>query len=466
MEENQFDVIVIGSGPGGYPAAIKASQLGKKVALIEKGDLGGTCLNRGCIPSKALIAGAEVYDKIKKASDFGIQVDNCTFDYGKMIERKESVVLKMRKGIEGLIQANKITFFKGFGSFVSPHEVQVDGDKKIVLKADKIIIATGSESRNIPAFACDHEKILDSTDILNRKALPKSIAIVGGGVIGCEFASLFNTLGVKVTIIELLPSILPMEAPILSSTLSKAFQKKGIDLLVNTAVQTIEKTDNGIKVILPEGKSVEAEVALVAVGRVMNTSQIQLEKSGVKDDGKGNIVVNEKMQTNVPHIYAIGDIASKWWLAHVATHQGLVAATNACTDTEVHMHYNAIPNVIFTHPEIASCGLSLEEAKKQGIDASLGAFPFLALGKSQATLEADGFAQIIKDNKTNQIIGAQVVGYEASALIAEMAVAIANELTLECISETIHAHPTISEVWMEAALIGLETPLHLPPKRR
>lgn len=464
METKQFDIIVMGGGPGGYVAAIRAAQQGKNVALIEAKELGGTCLNRGCIPSKALIAGAELYKRIKDSSQFGITVGDVSFDYGKMVERKDNVVTKVRKGLEGLIQANKITLFRGYGTFTSPKEVKVEGKDSAILRADKIIIATGSEPRPIPGFTFDGSKIHDSTSLLEMKTLPKTLAIVGGGVIGCEFASLFQILGVKVTILELMPSILPTEPPVISAFLAKSFKAKGIDILTGTACKGAVATESGVKVEMADGKFVEADCCLVAVGRAMNTTKIGLEKSGVTLDAKGNLSVNDKMETNVPGIYAIGDIASKYWLAHVASHQGTVAADNAC-GKKAHMHYNAIPSVIFTEPEIGTCGLSLEQAKEQGYDAAIGAFPFQALGKAQASLHTEGFAQIVKDKKTEQILGAQVVGYEASTLIAEMAVAITNELTVECITETIHAHPTIAEVWLEAALVAYETPIHYPPKK-
>lgn len=459
----RFDVAVIGSGPGGYPAAIKAAQNGKSVALIEVKDMGGTCLNRGCIPSKTLIASAETLHKIQEAEDFGIVVGSVKFDYSKMVDRKDSVVTKIRKSLEGLIASNKITVLQGYGRFVSPHAIKIMGKDNIEIFADKIIIATGSEPRNIAAFPFDYKKIHDSTSLLEMRELPKKIAIVGGGVIGCEFASLFSILGVDVTIIEMMPRIIPMEAESISTALAKAFAKKGIKIETSAIVESIDTSGKGVKVHMAGGKSVSADIALVAVGRKLNTSDVGLDKAGVLVQTNGMIATNEKMETNVPGIYAIGDIASKWWLAHVATHQGLVAANNA-TGHPMRMNYNAVPNVIFTNPEIATVGMSLDEALKQGYRATLGTFPFQALGKSQAALHTDGFAQIVLDKTTGQVLGAQVVGYEASTLIAEMAIVIANELTIECITETIHAHPTIAEAWMEAAFIGEDKPLHWPPK--
>lgn len=463
MEIKKFDIAVIGGGPGGYPAAIRAAQNGKSVALIEAKEMGGTCLNRGCIPSKALIAGAEELERIRKAHEFGIQVQEPSFDYGQMASRKDKVVSNIRSSLESLIAANKITVFRGFGQLISPREIKVTGKDNLTIQADKIILATGSEPRNIPAFPFDYERIHDSTSLLALTKLPKSLVIIGGGVIGCEFASLYATLGVQVTILELLPRILPMEAQDVSQALTRAFIKRGIQIETGVKVEKINRTENDVQVLIEGGRSFTAEMALVSVGRLLNTKGIGLEKAGVLVQDNGIIATNEKMETNVDGIYAVGDIASKWWLAHVATHQGVIAADNACGKT-AHMFYNAVPSVTFTHPEIATVGLSLEEALKQGYKAKVGAFPFQALGKSQAALHTDGFAQIVIDEKTGQILGAQVVGYEASTLIAEMALAIANELTVECVTETIHAHPTIAESWMEAAFLAEGMPVHMPPR--
>lgn len=464
MRSQHFDVIVLGGGPGGYPAAIRAAQGGCSVALIEAKELGGTCLNRGCIPTKTLIANANLLHEVKKAGDFGIHVDNISFDYRAMYERKEKTVQEIRKSLTGLIASNQITVIKGFGKFTSPKEIKVIGDDNCIVTAEKIIIATGSEPRNIPAFPFDNELVHSSTSMLELKTLPKRLVIIGGGVIGCEFASFFNEMGVEVTILELMPSILPTECKSVSDALTQSFIKQGITVTTQAVVQGIDKTAKGVTVKLADNKTVNADMALVAVGRSLNSSNIGLDKAGVLVNDNGIIPVNSKMETNVDGIYAVGDIASKWWLAHVATHQGIVAATNAIGGPAAHMHYNAIPNVIFTHPEIGTVGLNIEQAKAQGYTAAIGAFPFQALGKSQAALQTEGFAQIVVDTRTGQVLGAQVIGCEAATLIAEMATVIANELTIACITETIHAHPTISEAWHEAALLVSGYPIHLPPK--
>lgn len=461
----KFDIAVLGSGPGGYPAAIKAAQMGKNVALIEPREVGGTCLNRGCIPSKALISNALLWKKVQRAEEYGITIDSASFDFSKMKERKDGVVTKVRNSLTGLIASNNITLIRGYGKFLSPREIKVNGEENCIVQADQTIIATGSEPRDMAAFPFDHERIHDSTSMLEITKLPKKIAIIGGGVIGCEFASLYNAFGVEVTILEMLDSIIPMECTSISSALTKAFRKKGINIKTTVMVESVKRDGDGVVVTLAGGDTFEADMALVCVGRTLNTGNIGLDKAGVIVKDNGMINVNSHMETNVPGIYAIGDIASKWWLAHVASHQGLVAARCACGE-DAHMHYNAVPSVIFTEPEIGTVGLSLQQALDQGYNATLGAFPFQALGKSQATIQTEGFAQVVVDRETGQILGAQVVGHEAATLVAEMAVVIANEMTLECVTETIHAHPTIAEVWLEAALMANDTPLHLPPKKK
>jgi dihydrolipoamide dehydrogenase len=455
----QFKVAVLGGGPGGYVAAIRAALGGATVALIEGGNVGGTCLNVGCIPTKTLLAGAEMLHKVRKAEEFGISVGNVSFDYAKMEQRKDAVVTKIRKSLEGLIAAHKVTIVKGYGRLISPNQIKV-GDE--IIEAEKIIIATGSEPRNMPAFPFDGKKVHSSTTILDLTELPKSLAIIGGGVIGAEFASLFAEFGVAVHIIEMLPTIVATEGKAVAAALTAAFQKKGIKITTDAMVESLDTSREGVVVHLKGKEPLTAEMALVAVGRKLNTENIGLDKAGVYVDERGVIPVNDMMETNVSHIYAIGDITAKWMLAHVASHQGIVAAQNAVGEMS-HMHYEAVPSVVYTHPETATVGYTLEKALEKGYKAVVGKFPFVALGKSQAAIETDGFAQVIIDKDTHAILGAQVVGHEASSLVAQMALAIQNEITIEGITDTIHAHPTIAEAWLEAALIAMETPIHLPP---
>lgn len=459
----QFDVVVIGGGPGGYPAAIKAAQLGKKVALIESDALGGTCLNRGCIPSKTLIASAKMLRDVKNAEQFGIKIEHMSWDYKKMVERKDEVVARVLKGLEGLIASNQIKLIRGFGKFTSPKQIKVTGEEPCEIRADQTIIATGSEPKDMPSFPFDGKKIHNSTTLLNLKSLPKKLLIIGGGIIGCEFASLYAEFDVEVVILEVLPRIIPMECISVSTALTKAFDQKGIKIHTNVFVENIDTSKAGVVAHLAGGKTIEGDIALVATGRKLNVDRVNLAAAGVRIKENGLIDVDHRMETNVPGIYAVGDIASRWWLAHVASHQGIVAASNACGE-EMEMHYNAVPSVIFTEPEIATVGYTLEQAIEKGYRATLGSFPFNVLGKAQATLHTEGFAQVVTDRETGQILGAQVVGHEASTLIAEMGIVIANEMTLECVTHTIHAHPTIAEAWLEAALIANEQPLHYPPK--
>ena len=466
MEKKYFDFAILGGGPGGYVAAIRAAKSGKSVALIESKELGGTCLNRGCIPTKAHVANTDVLRKVKKAEAFGISTQSVTFEYPKMKQRVDKVVSSIVKGLSGLIEANKITVFKGEGKCVSPNEIKVLGETTTLIEAKVLILATGSEPKNVPAFPFDHNQILCSTSILKKETLPKSLVIIGGGVIGCEFASLYHELGVEITVLEALPNLIPMEAKDLGSALKGSFEKRGIKVHTGVKVQAIETNKKGVEVQLLEGSPLKAEWALVAVGRQLNTVDIGLEHTGISLLPNGAINVNSHMQTDVPHIYAIGDITAKWMLAHVASHQGVVAAEHALGRENAKMHYNAIPSIIFTYPEIASVGLSLEQAQAQGHEASLGKFPFQALGIAQAKIETEGFAQVVVDSKTRQILGAQIFGPEAASCIAELTTAIQNELTLDCIKETVHAHPTLPEAWLEAAFLADDMPIHLPPSTR
>lgn len=463
MEKQNFDLAVIGAGPGGYVAAIKGAQVGLKVCLIEKNFMGGTCLNVGCIPTKTLLANAHVLHKIHHAADYGIATGPVSFDYGKMKARKDGVVEKMRRSLEGLIQSNGITILRGHAEFLSPREIKVKGQDNVVVTAAKTIIATGSEPLDIPAFPCDHKRVFNSSSILELTTLPKTLAIIGGGYIGCEFASLFSDLGVKVIILEAMSSIVSLQGKTVAESLTRAFVKKGIEIQTGVMVEGIDHSDSHLSIRLKDKPPVVCDMALVSIGRKIISSGLGLEKAGVAVSEKGMIDTNDKMETNVPGIYAIGDVTGKFMLAHVASHQGIVAAANAA-NKPARMHYNAVPAVIFTNPEIATVGMTLEQAQEAGYDATIGKFPFLALGKSVAAIETEGFAQVVVDRKNGQILGAQVVGSEASTLIAEMGVAIANELTLDCITDTIHAHPTVAEAWLEAALLANDTPIHFPPK--
>lgn len=459
-----FDIAIIGAGPGGYVAAIKAAQNGKKVALIEKNQLGGACLNCGCIPTKTLLAHAEILRKIAHAEDFGISVESYSFDYAKMKNRKDDVITKIRSSLEGLLRANKITIFFGSASFNSKKELKIKTKDDVqIIEADKTIIASGSVPLDLPQFMPDGEIILNSTSLLEITKAPKSLAIVGGGYIGCEFASLFASLGTKVTIIEALPEIVSAQGKQVSNALTKAFIKQGIDIKTNTSLQKIDKQENSATLHLSNGEQISAEKVLISIGRKVISENLNLNAIGLGTNEKGMIAVNEKMETAVKGIYAIGDVTGIAMLAHVASHQGLVAAANAMGQEAV-MHYHAVPAVIFTQPEIAMVGMTLEQAKEKGYAAKVSNYSFAHHGKAIATQDTEGYTEVIIEEQTGRILGASVVGHGASDLIGEMAIAIQNELTIECVIDTIHAHPTMAEGWLEAALIANDTPIHFPPK--
>lgn len=458
------DIAVIGAGPGGYVAAIKAAQSGKTVILIEKEYLGGSCLNCGCIPTKTLLANAEVLTKVRRAGEYGITVGDVSFDYGAMKKRKDDVVSGIVQSLEGLIKANQIEIVRGEGRFISPKEIRI-GDEALIVEAEKTIIATGSKPMEIGAFACDHDRIRDSTSLLELDYVPKTMTIIGGGYIGSEFASLFAELGCKVTIVEALPAIVAGQGKDISDYLSGAFKKRGIEILTSTSLQKMERQGDQVHLELSDGKKLVTDMVLMSVGRAVVSDTLDLNSAGIGTDKKGFIQVNERMETNVSGIYAIGDVTGKAMLAHVASHQGVVAGVNA-TGGYASMHYHAIPAIIFTHPEIAMVGHTFEEAEARGYTPTRAKFPFAHHGKAIAAIETDGFAQLIVEKDTGQVLGAQVIGDGAANLIGEMAIAIHNELTVDCIAETVHAHPTMAEAWLEAALIANGTPIHFPPKIR
>jgi dihydrolipoamide dehydrogenase len=460
MAEKKYDIAIIGAGPGGYTAAIRAAQLNFKVALIEKHYLGGVCLNIGCIPTKAILTSADALDIIKKASTYGLFTENTSFDLEKIINRKDKIVTNLRTSLKNLLESNKIEIIEGKAKFISQNTLEVKND---IIQVKDIIIATGSNSIDLPNILVDQKLIHNSTSILNLKKLPKSLIIIGGGYIGCEFASFYARLGVKTTIIEALPSILYSHGQDLASILTKSFKNLKIDIKTNVKITSYEKTSNGIKAKLNNNEEIESQIALVAVGRQPNTDDLNLEKINIKTGTHKEILVDNKMKTSIPNIYAIGDVIGKWMLAHAASHEALVAIDNIA-NIKNEMDFSYIPTVIFTKPEIAKVGLSLEEAKEKNIEIEKAKFPFTALGKAHALSEKEGFVQVIIDKKTKILLGAEAVGPSASVLIAQMCLAITNKLTADSIIKTIHAHPTLPESWLEAVLISQKRPLNFPPK--
>ncbi|HHT26982.1 MAG TPA: dihydrolipoyl dehydrogenase [Firmicutes bacterium] len=453
MESSHFDVAVVGAGPGGYVAAIRAAQLGARVCLIERDKIGGTCLNRGCIPTKALVASVEKYLAVKQAAEYGIIVGDVQIDFPAMISRTKGVVDRLVQGIEYLMRKRKITCIQGRAAFNDPHtlSVQAAGQTTIVT-ADKFILAPGSKPMVFPAFAYDGSRVVTSDELLHLDKLPRSMVIIGGGVIGCEYASIFQSLGTQVTVVEALPTILPQMDKELVRQLASYLKRQGIKLLTGVKVSEVVKDDMQVTVQMENGKSVSGDIVLVAVGRRANTTGLNLEKAGLSVNEKAEIIVDDRMQTAVPHIYAVGDACSSpWKLAHVASYQGIVAAHQCLGDAQEVMDYSAVPAVVFTTPEVAAVGVTVESAAEAGMEIVSAKFSFMASGKAVAAGHTAGFVKIIARKDNQQIVGAHIIGDQASNLIAELALAVRNQLTVNHLTRTIHAHPTLAEAVLEAA---------------
>ncbi len=460
-----FDVIVIGGGPGGYPAAIRAAQLGAKTALIEREWLGGTCLNCGCIPTKTLIAGAEVYQKILHADTFGINVGKPEINYPAMKQRKDDVVGTLKSGIASLLKAHGVTVYEGTGSFRDAHTIAVKGNDGATqeITGKNMIIATGSTS-TVPGFIPQHKRIVESRGFLDLEELPESLLVLGGGYIGCELACMAAGLGVKVTVVELLADVLMLLDKDVRQVVKKNMKSAlGMTLLTGNAMENITATDQGVTATAGD-KKLEADMLLAAIGRSPVTDGLSIETSGVAVNEHGYIEVDELSRTNVPGIYCIGDVSGRMQLAHAATSQALYAVEHALRNEEK-IEEVVIPGVIFTSPEVALVGLTEAEAKEQGLTVSTGKFYFRGLGKALASNETEGFVKIIADTETDRILGAQCAGPHATDLISEMVIAVREELTAEELGNTVHAHPTFAEVWMEAAHALHKACIHAPPAR-
>lgn len=444
-------IVVIGGGPGGYVAALKAALLGADVTVIEKGKVGGTCLNVGCIPTKALLACSDVLSTVKEAKKFGISIEgDIKADFNTVMERKDKIVTQLVKGIEFLFEKRGVKLIRGLGKLVSNKEIEVtkeDGTKETVA-ADKIILATGSVPV-VPRFLpYDGKNVITSDEVLNLKEQPKSITIVGGGVIGCEIGQFLNRLGTEVKIVEMLPQLLPLEDEDTAKVLQRGFKKEKLKFFVGDGIATVEAGDNNVVATLQSGKKVEAEKMLVAIGRRPYTEGLGIEDLGIQAD-RGKIIVNEYLETNVEGIYAIGDLTICPDLAHVASRQGVVAVENAILNKKKKISYKAVPGCVFTEPEVASVGMKEKQAKDAGIDYKVGKFEFRGLGKAQAMGKLEGFAKIITNEK-DVIIGAAIIGERAADMLGELTVACELGLTAEQLGEVIHPHPTICEGIMEA----------------
>ena len=453
-----YDLIVLGSGPGGYPAAIRASQLGKKVAIIERETLGGICLNWGCIPTKALLKSAQVFEYAKHSTDYGIEVNDPKPNFGNIIKRSRNVADKMNKGIQFLMKKYKIEVIMGTGKLTAKDKIEVtaaDGSKQTV-EAKNIIIATGARARELPALKLDGKKVVGYRDAMTLPEQPKSMIIVGSGAIGTEFAYFYNSLGTKVTIVEFLPKIVPVEDDDVSKELEKSFKKQGMTILLNSEVTKVDTSGDGVKATIKtaNGEEVlEADILLSAVGISANIENIGLEELGIKTD-KGRIIVDGYQQTNVPGIYAIGDCTPHQALAHKASKEGINAAEHLAGQKVEPIDYNNVPGCTYCTPEIASVGYTEKAAKEAGYELKIGKFPFIASGKAAAGGDTTGFVKIIYDAKYGELLGCHMIGDHVTELIAEVVVARKLETTAHEILNAIHPHPTMSEAVKEATAIA------------
>ena len=456
-----YDVIVIGSGPGGYPAAIRASQLGLKVAIVEKESLGGVCLNWGCIPTKALIKSAQVYDYVKHSATYGITTTGVNHDFGAVIKRSRGVADKMSKGVQFLMKKNKIEVIMGYGKVLSRGKVEVkDAEGKTqVVDTKYIIIATGTRSRELPNLKQDGKKVIGYREAMVLPTQPKSMIIVGSGAIGVEFAYVYNSMGTKVTIVEFLPRIVPVEDEDISRELEKQYRKQGIEIMTNASVESLDTSGALVKAKVKQldGSFVtlEADIVLSAVGVVANIENIGLEQNGIKTD-KGRVIVDKYQQTSIASIYAIGDCSPGQALAHVAAKEGINAAEHIAYQEKKHNHipegidYNNIPGCTYCIPEIASVGYTEKAAKEAGYEVKVGKFPFMASGKASAAGATEGFVKVIFDAKYGEFLGCHMIGMNVTEMIAEAVVARKLETTAHEILNAIHPHPTMSEGLKEA----------------
>lgn len=464
-QELQADITIIGGGPGGYVAAIQAAKLGAKVVLVEKENVGGTCLNWGCIPTKSLVRSAQVFKELSSANEYGICAENVSVNMKEVISRKNNVVKQLVQGIEYLLDKNDIKLVRGFGEIIDSETVFIK-DKKVetTIRTKNIIIATGSETAIIPIPGVDLKNVITSKEALELEKLPEKIVIVGGGVIGMEFAFIYANLGVDVSVIEFFDNILAVLDDDVCGEISQIAKNLGIKLYTGSKVESIKESEDGKCIVefAKDGKQkyITTDKVLMAIGRQPVVDQNIIENLGIElNENKKGIKVNEKLQTNIPNVFAIGDVTNKIMLAHVASHQGIIAVKNILGKS-IEMEYDAVPSAIFTDPEIAVVGVCEKEARKQGIDVEVGKFPFAANGKALTLGENKGFVKIIKEKATGKIIGGTIIGPHATDLIAEITLAVRNGLTAEQIIETIHAHPTTAESIHEATLASEGGALH------
>ena len=464
MADTKYDLIVIGSGPGGYVAAIRASQLGMKVGVVERAELGGICLNWGCIPTKALLKSANVFEYIQHASDYGINIKDASVDFDGMIKRSRDVAGSMSKGIEFLFKKNKIDQIKGFGKLKAGKKVAVEADGKTTdYSADHIILATGGRSRELPTMPIDGKKIIGYRQAMTLPESPKKMVVVGSGAIGVEFAYFYNTIGTEVTIVEFMPEIVPVEDVDVSKQLARSFKKAGINIMTSADVTNVDTKGKACKVTVKTKKGeekIDCDIVLSAVGVSTNIEGIGLEEVGVATD-KGKVLVDDYYKTNIPGIYAIGDIVKGQALAHVASAEGITCVEKIAGHSPDPIDYNNIPGCTYCSPEVASVGYTEQAAKDAGYDIKVGKFPFTASGKAKAAGAPDGFVKVIFDAKYGEWLGAHMIGANVTEMIAEVVAARKLETTGHEIIKTVHPHPTMSEAVMEATAAAYDEVIHL-----
>ncbi|MBP1950408.1 dihydrolipoyl dehydrogenase [Virgibacillus litoralis] len=468
-----YDLVILGGGTGGYVAAIRASQLGMQVAVVEKGQLGGTCLHRGCIPSKALLRSAEVFKQTKEASEYGVDTNDTTLNFVKVQERKDSIVKSLHQGVQGLMKKGKIDVYEGFGRILGPSifspmpgTISIEyenGDENTMIVPKNVLVATGSKPKSLPGLDIDGEIVMTSDEALHMEELPSSIIIVGGGVIGIEWASMLADFGVKVTVVEFLDQILPTEDEAIAKEVEKLLKNKGITFVKSAKVlpDTLQK-EKGVTVdaeINGKNETFDADKMLVSVGRKANTTNIGLENTDIVVE-RDVIQTNKHYQTKESHIYAIGDVIGGMQLAHVASHEGIIAVEHMADKNPLPMDYDSVPTCIYSNPEVASVGLTEKQAKEKGIEVKVGKFPFKAIGKALVHGESDGFVKVIADKNNEDLIGVHMIGPHVTDMISEAGLAKVLDAASWEVAHTIHPHPTLSEIMGEAALAVDEKQIH------
>lgn len=463
---SHFNVVVIGSGPGGYVAALKAAQMGASVAVVEKHHLGGTCLNYGCIPSKALLASAELLHHLKHSEDWGVSIPGqATFDWSKIQKRKDKVLAANRGGIANLFKGRKVQLFQGLGKLDGPNRVAVTSDKAAAqtLTADSVILATGTVPARIPGWPDDPAIVCTSDEAVHWQSLPRKLLIVGGGVIGCEFACMMQAFGVAVTVVELMPGLLPGIDRDLGDALASTFKKRGIAIHTNVKVNDVALNNGMVKAVLSDGTTLQADRVLVSVGRKPNSAALGLESAGIATSKRGFVPVDDTMQTNIKGHYCIGDANGRVLLAHAASAHGVVAAENALGHAKA--FHSPIPGAVYTFPEIGTVGLAEHEAREKGLPISIGKFSIGLLGKAMATNHTEGFVKIIRHRETDELLGVHMLGHNATECIAAAGAMLHQKASVTDLAETVFAHPTIGEAIKESAEDALSAGLHLPPRK-